>query len=156
MLTIPRVEELLRIAQESGVVTDHNRQIPLASRVQKFTSVVLLDKIYANLRSVLRPQYAGLSLASILTGVFVAFLIQPIENSFLKIGVLAVVGILISLLCVITWKMGFRLAKVNARRELINTLCDSDEAIILAKSDGKVICDTAAFRQLISNVDGTF
>ena len=121
--------------------------------MQKFSAVVLLDKIYAILRSVLRPQYAGLSLASILTGVFVAFLIQPIENSFLKIGVLAVVGILISLLCVITWKMGFRLAKINARRELIGTLCDSDEAIILAKSDGKVICDTAAFRQLISTVD---
>ena len=85
MLTMLRVEEWLRIAQESGVVTDHNRQIPLASRVQKFTSVVLLDKFYANLRSVLRPQYAGLSLASILTGVFVAFLIQPIESSFLKI-----------------------------------------------------------------------
>ena len=63
-------------------------------------------------------------------------------------------GLAVLLACFQSWRLGLRWAVRNARRALIQSLSDSDEALFLTESNGRVIYDTDAFRALVRSANG--
>ena len=63
-------------------------------------------------------------------------------------------GLAVIFACLQSWRLGLRWAVRNARRALIQSLSDSDEALFLTESNGRVIYDTDAFRVLVRSVNG--
>ena len=64
-------------------------------------------------------------------------------------------GLAIIFACFQSWRLGLRWAVRNARSALIQSLSDSDEALFLTESNGRVIYDTDGFRALVRSVNGT-
>ncbi len=64
---------------------------------------------------------------------------------------LAAAAVLLS--CLQSWRLGLKWATRNARKALIESLSDSNEALFLTETNGRVIYDTDAFRALIRNVN---
>ena len=58
-------------------------------------------------------------------------------------------GLAVIFACLQSWRLGLHWAVRNARRALIQSLSDSDEALFLTESNGRVIYDTDAFRALV-------
>ena len=56
--------------------------------------------------------------------------------------------------CLQSWRLGLHWAVRNARRALIQSLSDSEEALFLTEPNGRVIYDTDAFRALVRSVNG--
>ena len=63
-------------------------------------------------------------------------------------------GLAVIFACLQSWRLGLLWAVRNARRALIQSLSDSDEALFLTESNGRVIYDTDAFRALVRSVNG--
>ncbi|MDG2034751.1 MAG: PAS domain-containing protein, partial [Rhodospirillales bacterium] len=63
-------------------------------------------------------------------------------------------GLAVIFACFHSWRLGLKWAVRNARKVLIHSLSDSDDALFLTESNGRVIYDTDAFRALIRSVNG--
>ena len=63
-------------------------------------------------------------------------------------------GLAVVFACIQSWRLGLRWAVRNARKVLIQSLSESDDALFLSEANGRVIYDTDAFRALIRSVNG--
>jgi two-component system cell cycle sensor histidine kinase/response regulator CckA len=112
-----------------------------------------MDRLLPILVSILRSPYFLLALAILFGGLAVYLLaVRAVAFAGGILGYLAI-GASIASLCYFSWQLAFIWAGRTARERLIETLSDSDESLFLTNEKGRIIFESAAFRNLISDVN---
>jgi len=133
-------------------VTDQLRQPDVSSSDTTGQPIWMPDRWLPTLKSHAVSLWAGVAAIVVLAAGATLLLLQGTTPTYVWFG-WTLAGVSVLLACFQSWRLGLRWATRNARKALIESLSDSDEALFLTETNGRVIYDTDAFRALIRNVN---
>ena len=89
----------------------------------------------------------------VLFGMAAVLILYHGVTEWLPIFAWGLFGLSFILACFQSWCLGLRWSARNTRKELIESLSELNEALVLSETSGRVIYETDAFRSLIRSVN---